>query len=109
MSTARLPSLLVVCPTAQRPPPGMRAMLERPLSARLWLGLGVSTTDQVPCTPCSTSVLWLPVLGSMSQPTAQVDPSRAVAAAKRSFSPAPTLGVVTGLMGLLLPSATNVV
>src|SRR5215831_21145501 len=107
MSTARLPSLFVVCPTAHRPPPGMRAMLERPLSPRLWLGFGLSTTDQTPCTPCSTSVLWLPVLGSISQPTAHVDPSPAVAAAKRSFSPAPTFGVTTGLTPLSLPVATN--
>lgn len=70
-------------------------MAARPLSdpkARF----GLETRDHTPFFPCKISGLWLPVVVSISQPTAQVEPSVAVAAAKRSFSPTPAFGVVDG-------------
>jgi hypothetical protein len=63
-------------------------MAAKPLSdpaARLGLG----TKDHTPLLPCSMSGSWLPVVGSMSQPTVQVEPSAEVVTLKRSFSPVP--------------------
>jgi hypothetical protein len=88
--------LLVWIPTAHRPPPGIAEMPAKPLSP-FGPGFGLETTDHWPPTPCSAIVSWLPVFGSMYHPAAQVEPSAAVVAANRSFSPAPTLGAQTTL------------
>jgi hypothetical protein len=80
-------------------------MAARPLSdpgARL----GVVTRDHVPLIPCSTSWSWLPLEVSMSEPTAHVEPSAAVAEAKGSFSLVPAFGLVWMDRALGAPAAT---
>src|SRR5579872_5899303 len=103
MSVEALP-LPAVMPTAHRPPPGTAVMPARPFSPLPGFGLG--TIDQVPFTPCVVNVRWLSELGSMYQPTAHCEPSAAVAAPNRSFSPAPLLGVLRTERLLGAPAAT---
>ena len=63
-------------PTAHRPPPGMAVIAAKPLSDPA-VKLGLGTKDHTPLIPCNTSGSWLSVDGSMSQPTAHIEPSAA--------------------------------
>src|SRR5260221_4742858 len=97
----------LVTPTAQRPPPGMAVTAEKPVAPVPGLGLG--SMDHWPFTPCSIRVRWLPDDESMYQPTAEGDPSAAVAAPNKPFSPPPWLGELTSDRLDAAPGATSCV